>query len=182
MSRKTMIALASMFALVLSTGFTFAQNKPLPLPVPMKKVPPKLPVPVDPMQPAPAPLPAPQSPRLGVKGFVAQNGGLKLTEVLPNFPAQDIGLEAGDTILTMDGSLIQSPTDVNTLLDQVIKTKNGKLEMVVQNGKDGKFFGVSANLVTQQFFSTQFGNGKNQGIAPQGRVKAMNVKITPIKK
>jgi len=174
-----------MFALVATTGFTFAQPQPNTKFVPSPHLKQKLLLPVDPMQPpVPAPLPAPvqPGPRLGVKGFVAQNGGLKLTEVLPNFPAQDIGLEAGDTILTMDGSLIQSPTDVNTLLDQVIKTKNGKLEMVVQNGKDGKFFGVSANLVTQQFFSTQFGNGKNQGIAPQGRVKAMNVKITPIQK
>jgi len=138
-----------------------------------------LPLPTDPTLPGPM---TPDQPRLGVRGFVAQNGGLQIVDVLDNYPAKDAGLEVGDVILTMDGTVVAQPNDINALLDRVMTDKQGQLTMVVRNHRDGKFYNINANLVTIQYNAVvQSANGAQKQVLKQ-KIQAQNVQVKPIRK
>jgi S1-C subfamily serine protease len=51
-------------------------------------------------------------PKLGVALFPAKMGGMKIHEVVANTPAEDAGLQAGEVILTINGTFVNSHDDV----------------------------------------------------------------------
>ena len=53
--------------------------------------------------------------------IVTGGEGVKITEVSPGYPAAEAGIQAGDVVLDIAGSDVQTPTDVN----KIIKERQG---------------------------------------------------------
>ncbi len=94
---------------------------------------------------ASAPL-SPSRPSLGVKLKVDGSQGVRITEVMPNSPAQAIGLQGGDSIVAING---QATTDIPSVVNTIGTWKsNVPLPMTIL--RNGETFQLSANLVAYQ--------------------------------
>jgi carboxyl-terminal processing protease len=62
-------------------------------------------------------------------------GGLRVADVLPNTPAEDAGIDAGDQIVAVDGeSIAGKPADISTAMIQGPKGTEVKLRVVPADG------------------------------------------------
>jgi S1-C subfamily serine protease len=108
--------------------------------------------------------------RLGVKLFAVSGGGVKIAEVIPNSPADEVGLQPGNVIMTIDGQLI---TDVEQARDKVFSAGN-EIDIVYRDGSD--FYQITAQLVTQTY--AEFVDGKTvqkKKLVPKGKVMKKKV-------
>lgn len=72
-------------------------------------------------------------PRLGVIISARPTGGAVIHNVLAGFPAQDIGLEAGDVILAVNGAAVNRVGDVGAGIDHALAAHGGQLVLLVQD-------------------------------------------------
>jgi hypothetical protein len=89
-------------------------------------------------QPQASPPPqAPQTERLGVTGYPATTGGLDVRTVDRNTLADDLGLRAGDRLITINGQKINSAADVGPAL------KDSKDHLQIQLDRNGRFLDLT---------------------------------------
>jgi len=81
--------------------------------------------------------PPPQSERLGITGYPAVTGGLDVRTVDRNTLADDMGLRAGDRLITINGHKVNSATDVGPAL------KDAKERLQIQLDRDGRFLDLT---------------------------------------
>jgi hypothetical protein len=91
----------------------------------------------------PTPAAAPDDPpRLGVCLQPAEGGGLLITQVVPDSLAEDLGLEPGFRLVTVNGRLVNRRGDVRRALAEA----DGHVAVVYQD-QGGQFFQADGDLV-----------------------------------
>ena len=74
-------------------------------------------------------------PRLGFTGLMLPGVGLRVVSVTPGSVAQQIGLEANDVIVSMNGQTIVSQPHYLQILRQAVDFGGGNVSMVVRNSR-----------------------------------------------
>lgn len=87
---------------------------------------------------------------LGVTLDQNQRGGVRVSNIYPNSPAQQAGLRAGDEIVAIDDDDVQSNQDVMQLLSQ----KDPDDEVAIEVERNGRQRTLHATLISQQEFSS----------------------------
>ena len=85
-----------------------------------------------PPQPQPQPIPQPM---LGFQGHYDCGQGMHVDSVNWNSTAQRIGLEAGDTIYSINGVRITSHAHYLRLLQEAVMFHGGHVELQIRNGR-----------------------------------------------
>lgn len=78
--------------------------------------------------------PPEQKVRLGVQAVDNQGDGVRITNLYPDFPGKNAGLEVGDIILEINGTKITSEQVFSDAVDKA----DTKLEMLIRDGKNGR--------------------------------------------
>jgi S1-C subfamily serine protease len=107
------------------------------------------------------------APELGVtwRGVATGKGGVKITKVEDNSPASELGLEAGDVVVAINGKLVNTRTEAT---DAVAASK-GQISLILQDGPGG-FVQIDAQLDEE---------GKGL-VAGAGKTTVKNVKKTKV--
>ncbi|MFC1597121.1 caspase family protein [Planctomycetota bacterium] len=73
----------------------------------------------------------PQGPRLGASAVDEVGGGVRVVQVLPDFPASQAGLQVDDVILRINGQLIRNSRDYSNAVDG----SNRQMEITFRDGR-----------------------------------------------
>jgi S1-C subfamily serine protease len=79
--------------------------------------------------------------RLGVKITRNAGGGVYVSEVFPNSPAEQLGMRPGNVLLTVDGVLYNDPLQVR---DKIMLNSGDQITIVYQDGS--QFYEKTAQL------------------------------------
>jgi S1-C subfamily serine protease len=107
------------------------------------------------------------APELGVtwRGSATGKGGVKILQVKDNSAASELGLEAGDVVVAINGKLVKTGKEAT---DAVAGSK-GQLSLILQDGSGG-FTQIEAQL-----------DEATQGVvAGPGKTTVKNVKKTKV--
>lgn len=112
--------------------------------------------------------------RLGIVGDLNAGGGMYISRIIDGYPAQQVGLEAGDVIISVNGRLIRSHDDMRFSLDEA-QGQNGHLTIVILSGTDGAYYQVDADLAVVHYMAPKGVHGMAKDKAAPATVKASNI-------
>jgi S1-C subfamily serine protease len=118
------------------------------------------------------------APHLGVKARAFPGGGVKITEVEPGSVAEDLGLEAGDVLVAINGQLVNFGSEAAA----AVASSGGHVTLIV-DARQGGFFQLDADLEdpTPAFFFKKAGADDQKAPEP-ARVKVKNLVRKKLKK
>lgn len=83
--------------------------------------------------------------RLGVVVHPANNGGLFVSQIFPNMPAQFMGLQRGDIIYQANGIWTRTLADLNRGLN-LAEMNWGQVQLIVRSGRNGQLYQVVGQI------------------------------------
>jgi len=116
-------------------------------------------------------------------GIMARNTqtGVQLTQVLPNSVAQRAGLEAGDTIVNVEGYQVGYVSgrlyDLGDELSRRVDSL-GRVTLLVRNHRDGRLVNVAVQFIAET--RTVSGNVHAKGTNSLGRTAVLTVRLLDV--
>ncbi|MDA8744502.1 Do family serine endopeptidase [Rubripirellula amarantea] len=109
---------------------------------------------------------------------VKPNSGVVVTDVFPDTPAAEVGLESGDVIVKFDGQPVRKPLELQLLVERCEVGKKFPVE-IVRNGKTIEL-SYTATSRPDEFGSLQASSSASQSDSPSVTVSDWGVEVADV--